>query len=388
MRHDGGEQAADGVGKDSTRGELAIVHRVEHRGVGAQEAAPTHADGGEHGDGVAIDPALLDELGNQTERGTDGTEGGDGEADEVRIIEAEEPLEDETNLLAEPRQDSDALIGGTRIGTVGTGREGKNHHQRGDDEHTRDNGEPDVNTRTAAVEQGVEDAQEYRLILLVGHLEVGLGELTGGFLGILGVSLLDKVLHQAGGDDTATDGTDQTDKRLLEVAVTHHEDDDDQSHTEGGAEVGQRDELEFLEVGGKALVLGKGDNGGVIAQEGEHRTQRCHTGEVEQGLHQGTEGLLEQLNDAKLDKEAPDSARDDTDGHQEEAGVQQQVMGSVHDSVEHVGSAHLDGETAKEQDNNRQTNDSTELVTCALQATDIPLGERHVQSTHSHCSRY
>jgi hypothetical protein len=27
-------------------------------------------------------------------------------------------------------------------------------------------------------------------------------------------------------------------------------------------------------------------------------------------------------------------------------------------------------------------------VTCALQATDIPLGERHVQSTHSHCSRY
>ena len=96
--HDSGEESADGVGQDGTRGEFAVVHRVEHGGVGAQVAAPAHTDGGEHGDGVTVHPALLDELGHQTERCTDGTKGGDGEADEVRIVETEEPLEDETSL--------------------------------------------------------------------------------------------------------------------------------------------------------------------------------------------------------------------------------------------------------------------------------------------------
>ena len=215
-------------------------------------------------------------------------------------------------------------------------------------------------------------------------LEVLLGEFTGGFVGILGVGLADKVLHEAGGDDAATDGAHEADEGLLEVAVTHHEDNDDEAHAEGGAKVGQGDVLVLLEVGGEALVLGEGDDGGVVAQEGEDGTERGHAGEVEQGLHEGPEGLLEEIDDAELDEESADGSGDDTDGHEEEAGVQQQVMGGVHDGIEHVGSAHLDGEAAEEGNDDGETDDTAEAVTSALEGTEVPLGERHVQSTHSH----
>ena len=384
MGDDGGEEAADGVGQDGAGGELAVVHGVEHGGVGAQETAPAHADGGEHGDGVAIDPSLLDELGHQAEGGADGAQGGDGEADEVGVVEAEEPLEDDADLLAEPGEDGNALVGGTGVDALGTGREGEDHDERGDDDDAGDDGEADIDTGAATVEQGVEDAQEERLVLLVLDLEVLLGELTGGFVGILGVGLADKVLHEAGGDDAATDGAHEADEGLLEVAVTHHEDDDDEAHAEGGAEVGQGDVLVLLEVGGEALVLGEGDDGGVVAQEGENGTERGHAGEVEQGLHEGPEGLLEEIDDAELDEESADGSSDDTDGHEEEAGVQQQVMGGVHDGIEHVGSAHLDGEAAEEGNDDGETDDTAEAVTSALEGTEVPLGERHVQTTHSH----
>ena len=58
MGDEGGDEAADGVRKDGFRGEFTVAERVEHGGVGAQKAAPTHADGGENGDGVAVDPTV------------------------------------------------------------------------------------------------------------------------------------------------------------------------------------------------------------------------------------------------------------------------------------------------------------------------------------------
>ena len=372
---DGGEEASDGVGEDGTRGEFAVVHRVEHGRVGAQEAAPAHADGREDRDGVAIDPPLLDELGHEAQGSAHSAEGGDGEADEVGIVEAEQELEDNADLLADPGQDGHALIGGTGILPALAGREGEDHHQRRDDDHAGDDGQTDIDASAAAVEQGVEDAQEGGLVLLVLGLEVLLGEDTGGLLGILGVVLLDEVLHQARRDDTAGDGADEADERFLEVAIAHHEDDDDEAHAEGGAEVGQRDILVLLEVGGEALVLGEGDDGGVVAQEGEHGTERGHAGEVEQGLHQGAQGLLEEIDDAELDKEAADGSGDDTHGHEEEAGVQQQVVGGVHDGVEHVGSAHLEGEAAEDADDDQQAGDAAELAAGTAQVAHVLAGE-------------
>ncbi len=114
-------QSTDGVGEDGARGELTVVHRVKHGGVGAQEAAPAHADGGEHSDGVAIGPAFLNELGHQTEGSPDGAKGGDGEADEVGILKAEQGLEDNADLIAQPGEDADALIGSAGIDAIGAG---------------------------------------------------------------------------------------------------------------------------------------------------------------------------------------------------------------------------------------------------------------------------
>ena len=350
MGNDGSKEATDGVGQDGTRGELAVVHRVKHGSVGAQETAPAHADGGEHSDGITIDPALLDEPGHQTECGTDSTKGRDGEADEVRIVEAKEPLEDKTDLLAEPRQDGDTFVGCTGVSAVGAGREGEDHHERGDDDDTGNDSQTHIDTGAAAIEQGIEDAQEERLVFLVLDLEVGLGEFTGGLFGILGMGLLDEVLHEARGDHTAEDGSNESDEGLLEEAVTHHEDDDNQAHTEGCTEVGQRYELVFLEVGSKAFILRKGDDGGVVAQEGEHGTERCHTGQVEQRFHQGPQGLFQQFHDTELNEQTSDSTGDDADGHEEETGVEQEVMGGVHDGIEHVGGTHLDSQSGEQGD--------------------------------------
>ena len=371
MGDDGCEEASDGVGEDGSGGEFAVVHRVEHGGVCAQESAPAHADGGEDADGVAIDPSLLDELGHQSEGSADGTQRGDGEADEVRVVEAEEPLEDKTDLLAEPGQYSHALIGGTGVGAIGTGREGEDHDQRGDNDDAGDDGQAHVDARASAIEQRVEDAQKHRLVLLVLDLEVGGGEFAGGLVGILGVCLLDEVLHQARGDDAAADGSHQSDEGLLEVAVAHHKDDDNQSHTEGRAKVGEGDELVLLEVGGEALILGEGDDSRVVAQEGEHGAKRSHTGQVEQGLHERAQDLLEQVHHAKLDEETADGTGDDADGHQEEAGVEQEVVGGVHDGVEHVGGSHGDGQASEQGYNDRQTNDAAEAMARTLEGAEV-----------------
>ena len=58
MSHEGSHQTTHSVGDDGLGGELAVAERVEHGGVGAEIAAPAHADGGEHGDGIAVDPSL------------------------------------------------------------------------------------------------------------------------------------------------------------------------------------------------------------------------------------------------------------------------------------------------------------------------------------------
>lgn len=89
MGHDGRHEAADGVGEDCLGCELTVAYGVEHGGVGAQIAAPAHADGREDCDGVAVDPALLDEVGHEPQGCSHGAESRDGEGDEMGVGEAE-----------------------------------------------------------------------------------------------------------------------------------------------------------------------------------------------------------------------------------------------------------------------------------------------------------
>ena len=100
---EGGGEASDGVGEDGFGGELAVADRVEHGGVGAEEAAPAHADGGEDRDGIAVYPALLHEGGDESECGAYCSQCGNGEGYEVRVLHAKEPVEDKGDFPCEPR---------------------------------------------------------------------------------------------------------------------------------------------------------------------------------------------------------------------------------------------------------------------------------------------
>lgn len=112
---DGSDESAAEVGEDSLRCEVAIAERVEHGGVGAEESAPAHAYGGEHSDGVAVNPAVRYEVGYQAEGCAHRTECRDGERYEMRVVETEEPLEHEVNLVCQPRQQLHTLVGSTRV---------------------------------------------------------------------------------------------------------------------------------------------------------------------------------------------------------------------------------------------------------------------------------
>ena len=89
MGHQRGAETADGVGENGLGGQLTVANGVEHGRMGTEVARPAHTDGGADSNGVAVDPALGSEVGNQTQRSAHSTKGGDGEGDLVRIVQAE-----------------------------------------------------------------------------------------------------------------------------------------------------------------------------------------------------------------------------------------------------------------------------------------------------------
>ena len=361
MSHEGSHQTTHSVGDDGLGGELAVAERVEHGGVGAEIAAPAHADGGEHGDGIAVDPSLGEEIGNKAQCGAHSAQGGDGEGNLVGVGEAEDHPEQAVELVGHIGQELHALVGGACVDTLLVGSEGENHDHGGDDEHAGDDGHAHIDTRLAAIEQGIESAQEGRLRafnllrVLLGHL------LHHGILGgELRVLLHHEMLHHAGGDDTAAEGPHEAYKGLGVEALADHEDDDDETHAEGGAEIGERDILELLEMTGELLVLREGDDGGIVAQEGHHGTKRCHAGQIEERLHERLEEFFEQVDHAELHEEFAEGAGEHADAHEVEHGVEQQVVGRIHDGVEHVGNTHLHGDTAENGYDNEQAEHSGE----------------------------
>ena len=361
MGHDAGHDAADGVGTDGFGGELTVAEGVEHSSVGAQIATPTHTYGGEHGNGVIVYPALLSKVGYEAEGGTHGTEGGDGEGYLMRVVETEEPLENQGALIGKPRKEFHTLIGGTgKLARCLVGAEGENHHRGADDEHAGNDSHTDFHTGLATVENGIEDSHKERFclgILRSGLLFLG-PYLHGHFLLKLGVGLASETLHQTGADDTTAEGTEETHKGCGGVALTHHKDDDEQAHTEGCAEVRQRDELVLAEEACELLVVSQRDDGGVVAEEGEHSAEGGCAGQVEEGLHQRAEDFLKERHHAELAENLAQRSRDDADGHKEEASIDEQVEGRLHDGVHHIGHAHNMAEVAEDEKDDNEARDA------------------------------
>ena len=129
---------------------------------------------------------------------------------------------------------------------------------------------------------------------------------------------------------------------------TDHIGTDDEAHTKGGAQVGQRRQLIFFKILAEVMVIGQRQDGGIIRQESRDQTERSGTGQVIQGTQQGREQMVENTDNAKLCQQCRKRTGQNTDGHQIEAGVDQQVEGCVHHGVEHIDHAHGDGKKREE----------------------------------------
>ena len=111
MRYDACSDTSNEGAGETARNEVTVAKRVEGGGIGAEETAPAHSHRSEDCNGVAVDDALAHHLGNETKRGTNGTKSRNGEGHEFARIESEEPLEDETRLARQERQEFGSLVG-------------------------------------------------------------------------------------------------------------------------------------------------------------------------------------------------------------------------------------------------------------------------------------
>ena len=348
MGGDAGTESADGVGTDGFADEFAIAEGVEHGSVGGEVAAPAHAHGGEDCDGVVGDDAFGDETGHKTQGGAYGTEGCDGEGNKGTAFKTEEPIEDEVDFVGQPGDDGHTLVGGTCVSMCGSvGAEGEHHDNGGDAKHAGDDSEADAHTVFATVEQRIEEALKDRAFAFEGDLLFVAGGVGNGGIKFR-VGFQGETLHEACGDDAAYYGTENANKSALAVTETRHKGEHHETHAEGCAEVGERHQLVFLKILGKVFVFGKGDNDRVVRKEGENGTQSGHTREVVEGFHERAQDVFEQSHDTEFDKQFADCPHKHTDGHDVEDRFEQQVIGCLHESVEHVGKGHAIGKKPEE----------------------------------------
>ena len=119
--------------------------------MGAQEAAPAHTHGCEHGYGVAIYPPRAHKVGHQTERRAHSTERSDGECHLMSIREAEQEVQRAVQMVGQRGQQFNALIGLTRVGAMLAGAEREHHNKGGDDENARNDRHTYIYSRLATV---------------------------------------------------------------------------------------------------------------------------------------------------------------------------------------------------------------------------------------------
>ena len=122
--------------------------------MGREISAPAHSHCREHSYCIAVDDALGCKFRNESKCGTDCAEGSDREGHELRSMESEQPFEYEVYLRCQPRQEPCSLIGGSGEyhGLIAGGicncasPEGDHHHESGDHEYARNDGQTDLNT--------------------------------------------------------------------------------------------------------------------------------------------------------------------------------------------------------------------------------------------------
>ena len=328
--------------------ELAVTQRIQHGRVGGEESAPAHAHGGEDSYGVVVDDALGYEARHQAYGGSHGTQRRDREGDQRAVFESEEPVEDEVHLVSHPRDSRHPLVGGARVGARLRRRtKGEHHHYGRDAEHARNDSQPYAHAVLAAIEERVEESLSDRALALERDLLL-VARVGSHRLGHLRIGLQGEILHQARRDDASDESTHQSHQRPLAEAQARHEGNHHQPHAEGRTEVGERHQLVFLEVLREILVFRQRDDGGVVAQESHHRTQRRHARQVEQRLHQRTQQVLQQSHHAELREQLAYRAHQHADGHDVEHRLHQQVIGRLHEGVEHVRQRHLVREGCEE----------------------------------------
>ena len=245
-------------------------------------------------------------------------------------------------LAREPGEDGHALRGGACI-ALRTGAEGHHDDGRSDYQHAGDDLQAKFHTVLATVQHSVEEAHENAVLL--SALDALLRKfLLGGFnhllFHLLRPGLAAGALHKARGDDGAAECSEQADESSAYVPVAEHGDEHHETHSEGGAKVGERHQLVLLEIRRERTVLAERDDGRVVGQEGHDGTQGGNAGKVEKRLHQRTQHLLEQSDHAEFCHQLGQSSGEDGDTHQVEHGIQQQVVRRVHHGLEHVSSAH------------------------------------------------
>ena len=334
-----GDESADRMCSDRLCDEAAVLETVEHGRVRTEEAAPAHTHGGENGYCIAVQDTLRREVGYQSEGCTDCSERGDREGDEAGIGEAEEPAEEEVHLVGKGRQQADAFVCFAGEGAVGSGRSvGEHHNGRTDDEYAGDDGDTEVYTRLAAVQYGIEHTQEKVLLMLFRFLVLHLLHIdrTVHFR----IAAERAPLHQTSADDTTDDGSEEADDGTAAVALSCHEDDNDHTHAESRTEVGEADELIFLEVGAELAILCQRDDGGIVTKEGEDASECRHARQVVKGLHQGPEDTLEHIHDMELHEQTAQGSAQYRDTHNIEYGLEQEVIGGLHNRIEHIGQTH------------------------------------------------
>ena len=204
MGDDAGAESCDGMGADGLGDGLAVAKGVQHCGVGGEEAAPAHADGGEHGNGVSVKDAGRIEGGKEAKGRSHGAEGCHGEGDEAHIGKSKQPLKHPVNLLGKPGKDGYALTGRTVVDAAVSGAEGDEDHHGGDDKDTGDDGKAKFHAVLSAVKDGVEEAHEDTVLGGGNIIGLLLNPLRGIFYcrGIhLRPGLEAAPLHKPGGDD-------------------------------------------------------------------------------------------------------------------------------------------------------------------------------------------
>ena len=196
------------------------------------------------------------------------------------------------------------------------------------------------------------------------NVDHGTGVTVDIAFGFLAVDLGGLMEHQTGGNNGTDDCSQIADEHRNAEAFTNgraqtdHKGGDDQAHAEGSADVAQSRQLVFLEETAEIVVLSQSQNGGVVGQVGGENTHSAGTGQAVQRLDQGGHQLVQQEDNTEFGPQGGNRTGQNGNGHDVEDRIDQQIMGSIHHGVEHIGGTHFRAQQDEEaeEDHNKNGN--------------------------------